>query len=121
MPRPTGPQFKFLYQEDPDNEVERHTVTTQHTPTGAYAGSMIWSGYEDTDNGHLQSIEVDPKFRRQGLATKMWNHARELSYKNPNIHFPQHSAFRTPEGDAWARAVTEDGTKDWLPYNQYKD
>jgi hypothetical protein len=35
----------------------------------------------------------------------MYNHAKELHTSNKDIPIPVHSETRTPEGDAWAKAV----------------
>lgn len=109
-------QFKFHYESEPDSELERHQIHVTHGDSPKIVGSMVWEGWEGYDEGALQSIDVDPSYQRKGLATRMWRHAQDLSRKNPNIHRPIHSTFRTPEGDAWAKS-----TGDWMPENQYED
>lgn len=56
----------------------------------------------------IEDIFVEPKFRRQGVATGLLNYARELSTQFEGVMPPQHSEHRTEEGDAWAKAVDTD-------------
>lgn len=44
-------------------------------------------------------IEVSPKFRRRGVATQLWEYAKEVGLN------PIHAIDKTPEGDAWSKAV----------------
>ena len=55
--------------------------------------------------GEIYDIGVNQEHARKGLATAMYNHAKELHSSNKEIPMPVHSASRTPEGDAWARSV----------------
>lgn len=56
------------------------------------------------EKGAITNIEVHPDFRRQGVATAMWNYANKVmpQFGGPS---PQHSEMRTPEGEAWAKSV----------------
>lgn len=106
-------QFKFAYEFDPLESL--HTLQATHEPTQQAAGFMSWgTSWEDEDGGEgvLNSIDVYPKFRRKGVATAMWNHAKDLAKTDKNISYPIHSTFRTHEGDVWANS-----TGDFVPHN----
>lgn len=61
-------------------------------------------------NGRILELEVLPDFRRQGVATRLWNEAK-LAGLNP-----QHDSWRSPAGDAWAASVGGE-----IPDNIYAD
>lgn len=50
-------------------------------------------------SGEVYSLWVDPKHRRQGIATELWQAAEAV-----NGITPLHSAWRTDDGDAFARS-----------------
>lgn len=106
-------QFKFAYEYDPLEDL--HTLQATHEPTQQPAGFMSWGvswNQQEGGEGVLNSIDVYPKFRRKGVATAMWNHAKGLARKDKNISYPIHSTFRTREGDVWAKS-----TGDFVPHN----
>ena len=49
----------------------------------------------------IKMVQVHPDYQRQGIATAMWNYAKERGLK------PAHELEKTPEGEAWAKAVGE--------------
>ncbi len=55
-----------------------------------------------TLNGEISEIEVNPSYRRQGIATELLKRAREV---NPNV---RHSDCRTELGDLWARSTGDE-------------
>lgn len=97
--------IQFRFTENPDDEFERYEISAFNKKTNEHLGHMQWSGHPGTDTGMLMSIDVDPEHQRKGIATGMFNHARELSAKNPSIHEIQHSNFRTLDGDDWAQST----------------
>jgi GNAT superfamily N-acetyltransferase len=95
-------QFKFRTVDYPLGENDRphfsdkyHAVLAVNAQSGEQIGNMTWAA---KGSGKIAAIEVDPKFRRQGIATAMWNHANSVSPVT-------HGETRTPEGDAWAKSV----------------
>lgn len=106
-------QFKFVYEENPDEENERHNIYAVHKPTEQVVGMLSWSGSEGTDYGHIQDVSVDKKYRRRGVATSMLREAQRISQETPSIQRPEHGVLRTPLGDKWAHS-----TGDWVPENQ---
>lgn len=51
-------------------------------------------------SGEIYKLWVHEQYRRQGLATEMWNFAHSLD----DVINPEHSEWRTDDGDAWARS-----------------
>jgi GNAT superfamily N-acetyltransferase len=66
-------------------------------------------------SGMIQQIETRPEFRRQGIATALYNHAVAASQTNPAIPTPRHSGSRTPSGNAWTKAVTKKSGEELVP------
>ena len=62
-------------------------------------GQVFWNHRE------ISGLEVDAEYRRQGVATAMWNRAHQEAEVNPRIPKPKHSKDRTTAGDSWAKAV----------------
>lgn len=87
-------QFNFMYQLSDGI----HNLDALHD--GRNLGFMEWSD----KTGELQNIRVNEDSRRQGVATSLWQKAHELADER-GITRPVHARERTPEGDAWARAV----------------
>ena len=56
-------------------------------------------------SGEVHSVETNPEYRHQGVATSLWNAAQHLHANMPGFPEPKHSASRTKEGDAWAHKV----------------
>lgn len=92
-----GVQFQY---DTPDwgesHPVHRITATGGE---GTWAGSLVWSGKG------IREVDVHPNFRRQGVATSLWNEGHRLASENAMIPAPKHSSDRTTAGDAWARSV----------------
>lgn len=68
-------------------------------PGGRDVGGLNWYA----DNDEISMIDIDPDYRRRGLATELFDHVKGL---NPNL---QHSDELTPDGAAWA------GSLGWNP------
>lgn len=96
------------------NKADFHGVTFTHTEhkygevvveashhEHGYLGSMRIGKY-----GDVKDIRVGEPFRRKGVATGMWNYAKQQGLN------PEHSDSRTPDGDAWAKT-----TGDHVPDN----
>jgi GNAT superfamily N-acetyltransferase len=80
-------------QYDAGEQKPRHQILLHHD--GDQVGDMEWYG----KTGIIHHVNVDEEHSRKGLATAMWNWGQEM--KRP----PKHSADRTDNGDAWAKAV----------------
>lgn len=79
--------------EDGRREVPLHKVTCWID--GQEVGRIVWHD----SNGEIEKLWVDPAHRRQGIATELWLQAHESDGPAP-----QHSAWRTDDGDAWAKS-----------------
>lgn len=64
------------------------------------AGHLVWWG----PDGGIDSVNVHPDFRRRGVATELWNRAKEME---PRLH---HSTLQTEDGKAWAPHVSSKHT-----------
>ena len=66
------------------------------------------SAYIDWEpSGELYYIKVPAEYRRQGIATRLWEAAKEHARKF-GLPIPTHSQYRTDEGDAWAKSLDEE-------------
>ena len=110
--RPTG--------GDPFTDDFHHEIQAVDKDTKKRVGTMQW-----THTGRLWEIEVDYEHRRKGLATAMWNFGEKIATQNygkgvnKHIPVPEHSVFRTPAGDAWAKS-TGDPVPD-IVFEQYEN
>ena len=77
-----------------------HLLMHVHPDTGKMQGRLILS-----NEGHVSSVETHPELRRQGIATELWNTARELHANMSGVPEPKHSVSRTTAGNKWAKAV----------------
>jgi GNAT superfamily N-acetyltransferase len=96
------------------NNADFAGITTEHTvyPNGALVtathpehgemGYMELSTVNRRGNREVLNLEVGEQHRRKGIATALWRHAidNELS--------PEHSTWRTDEGDSWANSIGGD-------------
>jgi ribosomal protein S18 acetylase RimI-like enzyme len=55
-------------------------------------------------SGELYYIKVPVEYRRQGLATRLWESAQVVA-RESGLPPLTHSEYRTNDGDAWAQAV----------------
>ena len=51
------------------------------------------------DSRVVLMIEVEPPYRRQGIATQLWQYAKDNGFN------PIHEIEKTKDGKAWAEAV----------------
>lgn len=78
--------------------VEENAHIVEASQGGNPVGKLIWSA----KTKEIRNIEVNDAYRRQGVATRMWDYANSL-----DVPKPKHSAERTDAGDAWARSVSK--------------
>lgn len=88
---------EFSHKEQPYGEVVIEAAHPEH----GYLGSMRLSKF-----GEVKDVRVGEPHRRKGVATGMWNYAKQQGFN------PEHSDSRTPEGNKWAES-----TGDYLPSN----
>jgi GNAT superfamily N-acetyltransferase len=82
-----------------------HKVLAEDHDQGRYVGALKW----DPSEGDVQHVQVDDDYRRQGVATGMWNYAQGLKGVQTPIHAP--SDERTNAGNAWVKAVKGPGAR----------
>ena len=58
-------------------------------------------------SGEIYYIKVPAEYRRQGIATRLWEAAKEHARKS-GLPPPTLSEYRTDEGDAWAESLGEE-------------
>jgi GNAT superfamily N-acetyltransferase len=68
---------------------------------GEQAGVMRYEPY----SGKVEWVNVEEKFRRQGVATRLWKTGKYVATQYPNMIEPKHSQSQTTEGAAWATVV----------------
>jgi ribosomal protein S18 acetylase RimI-like enzyme len=92
-----GQQFTHYVTHPTSHELEAFDPKADDV-----VGYMRWS----KETGQIQDISVPKRFQRQGIATSMWNYAKDLAKNSDgSVISPIHSPVRTPEGAAWARKV----------------
>lgn len=71
------------------------------TPDGELIGSITWRKGDsyDEEPGEVLWLHVEPEWRRKGVATKLWNRARQIDSQ------VKHSLTQTDQGASWAKAV----------------
>jgi ribosomal protein S18 acetylase RimI-like enzyme len=91
-------EYKLSHNLD---DTGHHVITATHK--GNEVGFLDW--YHT--GGKIYDIGVKDEHQRKGVATNMYNYAKELSSSDKNITEPRHSETRTDEGDQWARSLGE--------------
>jgi ribosomal protein S18 acetylase RimI-like enzyme len=66
---------------------------------GKNIGTMSLEAPFKGSEREVAEIVVDKKYRRQGVATSMWKHAKDVGLN------PKHSETQSPAGRAWAKKV----------------
>lgn len=82
--------------EDGRHNVEVHKMLLLQA--GVEIARLLW----EVENAEVYALWVDDKFRRTGIATKLWQEAQKHSTP------PVHSANRTDDGDKWALSLQAD-------------
>lgn len=67
--------FLYLYTNRySDDDIFYGAITAFHNPTSLYAGDLFIAKWNGDSEQHLEgSVQVHPKFRRQQVATNMYN------------------------------------------------
>ena len=101
-----GQPYNHSAEDDKHRIDYYHYFTRQHPHffvlSDKESGKML-SNMNLDEKGVVQGVETHPDYRRQGLATKLWNYAKSQSAMG--IPEPQHSRTRTKEGEEWAKKI----------------
>lgn len=84
-----------ILRPNSSNVAINHTIIATHK--GKTVGHLEWYN----DEPEITNIHVDEKHRRKGLATAMYDMARNL----PTKEGVEHSPIRTDAGEAWSRTT----------------
>lgn len=80
------------------NDQDLHEVTAHLN--GQKVGSLTYNTADD--DGDAYDIVVHPDHQRKGIATGMWNYAKQLHRQGVTDTPPRHSPRTTAEGYRWA-------------------
>lgn len=95
-----GQQFSVDYAFKPaSGRYGSHTITA--SVGGNDIGLLSWH----PKSGRVMEVNVDASYRRQGIASRMWDEAHRAAARSTRVVRPMHSDDRTDAGDAWARSV----------------
>ena len=92
-----GHGFTFRV-EDQDVIPSDHALVVAQNHQGKEIGFMEL-GPNREEGRRVMDIQVNEDHRRRGVATGLWNHAKERGMN------PVHSSMRTHAGDQWAKSV----------------
>ena len=105
MARNTGDfhQYKFQYSGAEDwGPGGTNVVTATHPDAEDPVGFVAWR----KDTGEVVRVEVNPEHQRKGVATGLWNFAKNVAASSDGkIRRPQHSTAQSKAGKAWAKKV----------------
>jgi len=88
----------FRYSVEHNTAIEGHAVVSAQHPDGREVGFMEL-GPDSGRGRRVMDVQVHAEHRRKGVATGLWNHAKEQGLD------PVHSSERTKAGDRWAQSV----------------
>lgn len=94
--------FKHLLTKS-GGDYESHKIVAVD-PEGEARGVLGWSNH-GVNAGRVNSLWVEPDYRRQGIGTQLYEHAKVVS---PDI---EHSVERSDAGDAFVRSVDPHAAK----------
>ena len=96
----------FALDDGPNHEYDPKYPNEGRPRNSVTVAHMDWNAGPKREPGPVHQGEIGdvythPAYRRQGMASALWNVSRQmLPYTKPT-----HSPERTRAGDAWARAV----------------
>lgn len=112
-------QFRFQPSHKWGNESTPHTLVATHRDTSEIMGSLAWH----KNTGEIGMVATGAENRGRGIAAAMWHTAHAMSQasrpteqiqgqgrlfdpgKANRVVPPQHSPYRTDEGNEWAHQV----------------
>jgi len=80
-----------------DTHPTLHELEAHSSAAGDVIGYLAWR----KTGGEIADVSVDEPYRRRGIATGMFNHAKSLR----GVAKIKHSPAQTRVGNAWAKAV----------------
>jgi len=126
-----NPDHKMLMAWKADDALGEHTVYYHHGSMGfgRHEHNYMMHDADDhqvgvmglNDEGKIMQIETHPELRRQGLATKLYNFAKDVNKDVSSIPRPKHSSSRTELGDAWARGVSKNVPENEHPTDEFRN
>ena len=101
-----GASIRFVVDDGPNHEYDPKYPNEGRPRNYATVGRMGWNAGPKREpgpvnRGEIEDIHVHSAYRRQGIASALYNVSRQML---PYVK-PTHSPERTHAGDAWARAV----------------
>lgn len=82
-----------------------HNMGDLHYLEAQSAGEKVGSINWEHDTGNITGIHVAPAYRRQKIATGLYNEAVRLSKASDDIPTPQITSDRSDEGEAWVQSL----------------
>jgi len=95
------PPIRYIYDTNARPGYAKHHFV-MHNANNRLLGQLSLQ-----DDGTISAIEVHPEVRRKGIATALYNAAKQASQTNPDIPSPKHSYERTPSGEAWSKSTAK--------------
>lgn len=96
-------KVRFQQSDHPDLN-HRIWVYQEHPPVikgfDPFRKDVGWMSYHP-DTGRVEGIQTHENFARRGVATGMWNLAKQLHEQIGTVQ-PAHSETQTSDGEAWA-------------------
>jgi GNAT superfamily N-acetyltransferase len=105
---PADPGALDWFFRDNDEEAFRRYVAQGHVYHVARAGGEVAGFVAVRDQTHLRHMFVDKRWHRQGIASRLWNVAREaaLAAGNPGFFTVNSSPFALPVYERWGFVPT---------------
>jgi hypothetical protein len=108
VPEDDGWITRVLFEQSSSPDLNHRIVVTQQKPPimrgmRPFTRDVGRMSYHP-ETGRVEGIQTHDNFQRMGVATGMWNLAKQL-HKQIGIVRPQHSENQFAEGAAWARSV----------------
>lgn len=101
MPRPDGIQFRFTKGNVRSMDTREWIHNLEAVQGEQVIGRLEWYPKSRT----VKDVFVEEPFRRQGVATGMWEEAHQIAQTTRGVQPPKHSPQRTAAGTAWAKSV----------------
>lgn len=100
--RQFNPHVVFIPSENPFG-IHSADITSEHPDNSHFVmGSMDWRAKKGT--GEILGLHVEPPLRRKGIASTLFHQARAIA-RDQGLTPPEHSKFRSKDGDAWAQTT----------------
>lgn len=105
---PKGLEIGLVHLDDGDAGGQRQILAFDRD--GKLVGDLVYTaGAMEDGRGFNPSIEVDPSYRRNGVATELYRSAESRGGVIPDLN--QRGQVRSPEGQAFREAIAPAGQK----------